>query len=69
MELGKFGIPAKHHEAIALIYARDVQPSDNSAVLHHLSMAAHYYFSDNRTAARNKVNNPPNEAREINTDV
>jgi len=54
IEMGKFGIPAKHHEAIALIYAKDVHPADNTAVLHHLSMAAHYYYSDNRTAARSK---------------
>jgi len=54
IEMGKFGIPAKHHEAIALIYAKDISPPDNTAVLHHLSMAAHYYYSDNRAAARNK---------------
>jgi len=54
IEMGKFGIPAKHHEAIALIYAKDISPPDNTAVLHHLSMAAHYYYSDNRTAARSK---------------
>lgn len=54
IEMGKFGIPAKHHEAIALIYSKDVSPPDQKAVLHHLSMAAHYYYSDNRTAARNK---------------
>ena len=69
--MGKFGIPAKHHEAIALIYSKvrssnpaaelnshgagqDVHPLDNSLVLHHLSLAAHYYYNDNRNAARNK---------------
>ena len=68
LELGKFGIPAKHHEAIALIYSKvrlspppllsshyqEVHPLDNSLVLHHLSLAAHYYYNDNRNAARNK---------------
>jgi len=54
IEMGKFGIPAKHHEAIALIYAKDVSPADHKATIHHLSMAAHYYFSENRTAARSK---------------
>jgi len=54
IELGKFGIPAKHHEAIAMIYFKDIQPCDNNLVLHHLSLAAHYYYSDNRNAARNK---------------
>lgn len=54
MEVGKFGIPAKHHEAIALIYSKDVAPCDQSLVLHHLSLAADLYYNDNRVAARNK---------------
>lgn len=54
IEMGKFAMPAKHHEAIAVIYATDCSPPDHRAVIHHLSMAAHYYYSDNRTAARNK---------------
>ena len=32
--------------------SQDISPPDNTAVLHHLSMAAHYYYSDNRAAAR-----------------
>ena len=31
---------------------QDIQPCDNNLVLHHLSLAAHYYYSDNRNAAR-----------------
>ena len=33
---------------------QEVHPLDNSLVLHHLSLAAHYYYNDNRNAARNK---------------
>ena len=47
-------MPAKHHEAIALIFAKEVTPADHRSTIHHLSMAAHYYYSDNRVAARSK---------------
>merc|ERR1712173_308556 len=38
----------------ALIYAKEISPADHKATIHHLSMAAHYYYSENRTAARSK---------------
>jgi hypothetical protein len=31
---------------------QDVSPPDNTAVIHHLGMAADYHFSDNKPAAR-----------------
>ncbi len=31
---------------------KDVVPPDYGAVLHHLGLAASYYYSDNRRAAR-----------------
>ena len=34
------------------LYCQEVTPADHGAVLHHLSLAAHFYYSDNRNAAR-----------------
>ena len=38
--------------AINICYVQDVQPCDSTAALHHLSLAAQYYYNDNRNAAR-----------------
>ena len=35
-----------------ILFLQDVSPPDYGAVLHHLGLAASYYYSDNRRAAR-----------------
>jgi len=37
---------------LSCLLLQDVSPPDYGAILHHLGLAASYYYSDNRRAAR-----------------